>query len=301
MSTRVLAVASLAVLIAFLLLESFAAGFLNELLLYLPGADKVLHQAQSLAVFGIALLLLGRTRISAPIRPILAASIAIAATIGDELLQRNFADRTIEIADIAAGACGVLAGYGLTLRSGRPRAAGVMVAIALAAGAAVTYDSYLKTRDYNLGILAGRRNDQQASLRYYQRAVDRGTSNPEAFNALAWTIVETGGNAARAVEYAATSLALRPDDPDTLDTYGWALVRAGRAADAVSPLERALAAKPDIYCIHYHLGVAYLESGQREQGVRHLQLQIAQAPKTQEAALSTALLTQVVSRGTAHQ
>ena len=77
---------------------------------------------------------------------------------------------------------------------------------------------------------------------------------------------------------------MRPGDPDPLDTYGWALYRAGRASDAMRPLEAALVAKPDIYCIHYHLAMVYQAIGRSDDAFRHFHLQVERQPKTLEAA-----------------
>jgi histone acetyltransferase (RNA polymerase elongator complex component) len=54
----------------------------------------------------------------------------------------------------------------------------------------------------------------------------------------------------------------------------------------VPPLEEALAAKPDIYCVHYHLGMAYLTTGRIELGIQHLQNQVERRPGTREAVLA---------------
>ena len=76
---------------------------------------------------------------------------------------------------------------------------------------------------------------------------------------------------------------LAPDDPDIHDTYGWALHHAGRSADALPFLERAFRAKPEMFCIHYHLGVVHLALGQTEQAVANLRRQMDR-PATREAA-----------------
>ena len=64
------------------------------------------------------------------------------------------------------------------------------------------------------------------------------------------------------------------DNPDILDTYGWVLVRVGRAREGLVFLERAKRLKPKIYCIDLHLGVAYREVGERARAVEYLKRQI---------------------------
>ena len=41
--------------------------------------------------------------------------------------------------------------------------------------------------------------------------------------------------------------------PADADIYDRALHHAGRSAEALPYLERAYAAKPNMFCIHYHL------------------------------------------------
>ena len=274
-----------------LLSENLGSGFLNHLLLYTPGVDKVLHFGQSLAVFLMLYLLLWRTGLGSASRLAAAAGGALAAAGFDEIQQRWAGGRSIELADIGAGLGGITFGIGLLMHGVRRRTAMALMVCGVAAGGAITYDSYLKTRDYNQGLLAERDGRMGDARRAYLRALDAGVRHPEIYNAAAWATVESGeGDMQQAVAFAEQSLALRPANPDTLDTYGWALYRAGRAPDAVRPLEQALKAKPEIYCIHYHLGMVLLELGRREDGLRHLRLQVEQMPGTREARLSAEML-----------
>ena len=274
--------------VALLLAENLGADVLNDLLLHLPGVDKVLHVAQSFAIFLLFFWLLGRAGQSLPVRVLGASAAALGAAIFDEIQQQWRGDRHVELADIAAGFSGITLAAAWRVRAAWPRVTGTAAIAACLAAGAVTYDSYHQTRDYNRGILAARRGQPGKALEHYLAAAAAGVRNPEAYNAAAWALVESAdGDPARAVELAKQSLALRPDNADTLDTYGWALYRAGRPVDALTPLAQALAAKPDIYCIHYHLGMAYLATGNDDEGQRHLQLQVERMPGTREAVLAT--------------
>jgi len=286
-----LAIGMMAVIVL-LLTEDLGGSQLNTLLLYLPGIDKVMHFAQSLAVCSVLYWLLGRTRLPAGTRLMLAVGGALTAAVFDEVQQSWTAERTVELADLGAGVSGIIVAGALLTDLRRHRLAAVVVLIGLTLGGFVTYDSYRRTHDYNNGVLADRQGRPDEALQHYLRAVEAGVEHPEVYNAAAWSTLETGGDARQAVEFAGRSLALRPGNPDTLDTYGWALFRAGRVADAVAPLEAALAAKPDIYCIHYHLGAVYRQLGRREEGDRHLREQLERMPYTREAILAKDLLAQ---------
>ena len=78
----VLAAAGVVVL---LLAEDLGADVLNDLLLHLPGVDKVLHVAQSFAIFLLFFWLLGRAGQPLPVRVLGAAAAALGAAIFDEI------------------------------------------------------------------------------------------------------------------------------------------------------------------------------------------------------------------------
>lgn len=56
-------------------------------------------------------------------------------------------------------------------------------------------------------------------------------------------------------------VALRPDDPDSFDAVGWALVLCGRSSQALSSLEGAVALAPDVPRYRFHLARAYAGLG----------------------------------------
>jgi tetratricopeptide (TPR) repeat protein len=92
------------------------------------------------------------------------------------------------------------------------------------------------------------------------------------------------------VTYGGRALRADPQNPDVLDTYGWALHHAGRSPEALPFLERALAGKPRMFCIHFHLGEVYAALGDRERAERHLREQIRRHPGGSEARRAEASL-----------
>jgi uncharacterized protein HemY len=66
--------------------------------------------------------------------------------------------------------------------------------------------------------------------------------HPLASLNLAWLVAEEGSEPERAVALAETALAGMPGAPEALDTLGYALLRAGRAADAAERLAAAVTA-----------------------------------------------------------
>jgi tetratricopeptide (TPR) repeat protein len=155
--------------------------------------------------------------------------------------------------------------------------------VALAVVTAVSAKTFVRLYDYNLGQIHERNRQFGLAREAYLRALRRGLSSAGLFNSLGWVEIESGvGSADKAVKYGAKALALRPNDPDVLDTYGWALHHAGRHEEALGYLMRALEQKPRMFCIHYHLAATYLALGRKEDAVRHLRAQIETAPKADE-------------------
>lgn len=104
------------------------------------------------------------------------------------------------------------------------------------------------------------------------------TDNPEILNALAWILADGGVGVNRAVEYGGKAKGILEAivrDPDTYaedlpvlqsnlrvvrDTYGWALLKAGRTAEAVAELKRA--AEDEVPDVLYHYGEALVAAGE---------------------------------------
>jgi tetratricopeptide (TPR) repeat protein len=285
------AVAGVAVIAAGLALERLASRQLNQVLLNFPGVDKALHVAQSLAVFLLLYYLAQRLLASLKTSLLIAAAGTLLVAIADELQQLSIAERHVEVADVVAGASGLLAGIAIVVAARAPRRAALAATGALVIAGFVTYRSYAETKDYNRGLVLEAQGRFSEARKHFALALEAGRPSAALYNHLAWTEIESGeGDAQRAVEYAERSLAMRPEDPDALDTYGWALAHAGRPRDALAALERAYALEPDIYCIHYHLAVAHLLLGDEETARKHLERQVAAAPDSPEADKSRQLL-----------
>jgi tetratricopeptide (TPR) repeat protein len=171
--------------------------------------------------------------------------------------------------------------------------------VAATVAVAVTANTYRITKDFNRGLLALERGDMTVAYEHLRAAHGAGVRTSGLYNALAWAAIESGaGSPAEAVRLAEESLRLRPGNADALDTYGWALHKSGRSAEALVPLMEALKKKPRMYCIHYHLGAAYLGSGDIVRASGHLQRQIDEQPQTREAMLAVELLARIARSST---
>jgi len=269
---------------ALYLAQDLAGGWLDTLLLYLPGADKVLHGLESFAIVIFLSWLTGAWWPDTPRRFVVILGIGVGLAALDELQQGFVGTRSVELNDFIADVCGLAIGAAATRAQWRLGLRIGIGALALGVLATLTTDSYLVLRDFNSGQRYERRGEFGRAREAYLKALQSGLDSAALYNSLGWVEVESGeGSADKAVEYAAKALALRPADPDILDTYGWALVNAGRPSEALAPLSEAREKKPRMFCIHYHLGKAYLAVGDRREAETHFRMQLQVSPEADES------------------
>jgi tetratricopeptide (TPR) repeat protein len=286
--TRKTAAIGLGVLIAIIAGANLFGVRLNGVFLAMPGSDKVVHLIAYTVAFVCFYRLAASLSASVRTRVTAAVSAGLALSIGDELLQELAPGRNVELFDLIADWAGLTLGWVISVRPA-PRIAALACATALGSAVFVAHDTYANLIDYSRAIEAERELDFAGARAHYLSALAKGHRGPDVYNGLAWVTVESGGSAAEAVGYAETALDSQPDNADYLDTYGWALHRAGRSAEALPYLQRAYAAKPAMYCIHYHLGETYLALGQTAAADEHFRQQ-ASMTGTREAVFAAQAL-----------
>ena len=114
------------------------------------------------------------------------------------------------------------------------------------------------------------RGDRPRAKQAYEAIVAWDTRAGIAANNLAWIYVDEGklDDALRLARIAQEQLRRRPEGEDTL---GWVHLRRGATADAIAAFSRAVGRSPNAPVYHYHLGLAYLKSGDKERGRGALQ------------------------------
>jgi len=282
-------IAGITGILAVILTANLFGEQLNALFLTLPGIDKVLHVAAYIVVVVAVHALAGRFSLSAASRAALAAFAGALMAIVDESAQRFVPSRSVEYGDVVANAAGIVLGW-TAIRRPRRSIAAAAIAVAVGAGAWVTWTTHVRLAEYIRGLEAERQHDFVSARDHFLRALDGGLQTAGLYNELAWSQIEAGvGRSQDAVEFAQRAHQMNPGDVDILDTYGWALLHAGRTTEAIEKLERVYAAKPEMFCINYHLGAAYLASGAWERAAYHFERQTA-LRSTREAALAQAAL-----------
>lgn len=112
-----------------------------------------------------------------------------------------------------------------------------------------------------LGMIHEQRGDKAAAERDYQKALAIDSTAPIAANNLAWLYVSSNRQLEQAQQLAQTALQQLPDEPNVADTLGWIYVQRKLDTLAIPQLERSVRQLPQNPLMHYHLGVAYLRTG----------------------------------------
>ena len=119
-----------------------------------------------------------------------------------------------------------------------------------------------------IGVLLEAQGESKDAEKQYRQVLAIDSHAAVAANNLAWIYVASNRQLDDALQLAQTAYQTLPDDPDVNDTLGWILYKKKLAAKALPYLEKATAKHPDEPSSHYHLGMAYVESGRVEQGPR---------------------------------
>lgn len=93
--------------------------------------------------------------------------------------------------------------------------------------------------------------------------LEKNPDDPNALNALGFTLADRSQRLDEAKRYIARALELKPGDPAILDSYGWVYYRLGDYRMALEYLRRAFATLKDPE-IGAHLGEVLWESGNRQ-------------------------------------
>ncbi len=97
----------------------------------------------------------------------------------------------------------------------------------------------------------------------YEAVLRGGVADATVAARLAKAYLETGNR--RSIRLAERAYLIRPDDPFILDVYGWIMLQAARdTSAAIEALEKAVRRAPGTAQYRFHLGMAYLARGRRD-------------------------------------
>ena len=117
-----------------------------------------------------------------------------------------------------------------------------------------------------------------AARKTYERALQFNATAAVAANNLAWIYVEGGENLDLALQLAKTAKAGLPRQSQVADTLGWVYHRKGLGGLAIRELQEAVDREPGNPVYHYHLGMVYAASGNRERAKGALETALRLSP-----------------------
>lgn len=112
---------------------------------------------------------------------------------------------------------------------------------------------------YNLALLYENKGRLDQAVAQYREIVRLDPNQAQALNNLAWLLAQNPATAAEATGLAERSVRVDPS-PTNLDTYGYALYRAGRAREAEKPLRRAVKGAGDNMETLLHLALVLADT-----------------------------------------
>ena len=148
-------------------------GLVDNLLLYLPGIDKVLHVAGFFGIFVLCHRLMKATLPGFEAGTLALGLALIVLAGGDELGQGLRSNRSLDLKDFIASVSGVALGMAWLLRPRRSWLA-LTAGMARVVAASVTVESYTTQRHMNAGTRFSRAGDFASARREYRLAYEAG-------------------------------------------------------------------------------------------------------------------------------
>jgi putative PEP-CTERM system TPR-repeat lipoprotein len=135
-----------------------------------------------------------------------------------------------------------------------------------------------------IGMILQAEGKSSEARRHYEKALELDPHAPVAANNLAWMYADSGASLDLALQLAQTAKQGLPGQPEVDDTLGWIYYKKGHPALALGPLQRAVDSAPQNPIYRYHLGLAYLGSGDKDKAAASLGQALKLDPNFEGAA-----------------
>jgi tetratricopeptide (TPR) repeat protein len=121
-----------------------------------------------------------------------------------------------------------------------------------------------------VGVIYESKGDTVKAQQMYEKVLEQNPRFAPAANNLAWLYSGRREHQERALQLAQTAKEVAPDDPHISDTLGWILYQRGVYQRARSLFKESAAKLPDSPVVQYHLGLASLKIGDKDEARRAL-------------------------------
>jgi tetratricopeptide (TPR) repeat protein len=129
-------------------------------------------------------------------------------------------------------------------------------------------NAYLKT-------VSGRGADAVAD---YRRLLAIDPNEPTTLNNLAYLLAEQGRDLDEALNLAGKATQVLPKNPGFRDTLAWVYVKKNMNDSAIQILKNLVNTAPNDPSFNYHLGIAYLQKGDKQKAKEYLGVALAHKP-----------------------
>jgi tetratricopeptide (TPR) repeat protein len=125
-----------------------------------------------------------------------------------------------------------------------------------------------------IGLIYERQQQYEKAMASYKQALERNPKFAPAANNLAWLYAEHDGNIDVALSLAQTAREVLHEEPHIADTLGWIYYKKNVYLKALGLLKESAEKLPNDPVVHYHLGMAYFKSGEKELARKTLELSL---------------------------
>jgi tetratricopeptide (TPR) repeat protein len=133
------------------------------------------------------------------------------------------------------------------------------------------------------GVCFERQGKWSASEKDFQKALAVHPDQPEVLNYLAYSWLQRGEHIDEARAMIEKAVKARPNDPEIVDSMGWALFLAGQYNDAAPFIEKALESLPSDATVNDHLGDVYWKQGRKTEARYQWERSLSFSPEAPEA------------------
>ncbi len=137
---------------------------------------------------------------------------------------------------------------------------------------------------YTRGICFEREKNWSAAEADFRKALELSPDQPQVLNYMGYSFLEMKTNLDEALSMIEKAVAAKPDDGYIVDSLGWALYRLGRYEEAVAHMERAVELMPVDSIVNDHLGDVYWAVGRAREAEFQWKRALSFEPDTEEEA-----------------